>query len=106
LKYYKASEDLINYAKDIILDVLPLKDMNKLCTTLGIIVNISFVEENGHGHTPKKCGGNNTKDKMDNYNLISMFEHFMPNIIIDNARYEGLKAYDSNNNEIEFKVDK
>jgi hypothetical protein len=54
LKYYKASEDIINYAKDIILDVLLLKDMNKLCTVFGIVVNISFVDEYGHCHIPKK----------------------------------------------------
>jgi hypothetical protein len=56
LKYFKASQDIINYAKDIILDVLPLKDMNKLCTSLDIIVNFSFVDENGHFHTPKNIG--------------------------------------------------
>jgi hypothetical protein len=44
LKYFKTSEDIINYAKDIILDVLPRRDMNKLCTALNMIVNISFVD--------------------------------------------------------------
>jgi hypothetical protein len=29
LKYYKGNEDIINYAKDLILDVLSLKDINK-----------------------------------------------------------------------------
>jgi hypothetical protein len=89
LKYFKANEDIINYAKDIILDVLPLKDMNKLCTALGIIVNISFVDEDGHCHTPKKYESIKNKDNSINsnnqFNLILMFEHYMPNIIIDKS---------------------
>jgi hypothetical protein len=55
-------------------------------------VNISFVDEEGHCHTPKKYmvedkvrASNNTKVKMDNYNLILMFDHYMPNIIIDKS---------------------
>jgi hypothetical protein len=109
LKYFKASEDIINYAKDIILDVLPLKDMNKICTALGIEVNISFVDEDGHCHTPKKyCNKVRainepsefqlTEFNKDNsinesaqfertpeYNFILMFEHYIPNIIIDKS---------------------
>jgi hypothetical protein len=95
LKYYKAYEDIINYAKDIILELLPLKDMHKLCTGLGIIVNISFVDEDGNCHTPKKYGSIKNKNNSINksvqiertpeYNLILMFEHYMPNIIIDKS---------------------
>jgi hypothetical protein len=113
LKYFKASEDIINYAKDIILDILALKDMNKLCIALGIIVNISFVDENGHCHTPKKYGSKGLKgsvefqmtefnkdnsinepaqieltefnNKNKQFTLILMFVHYMPNIIIDKS---------------------
>jgi hypothetical protein len=96
LKYFKANEDIINYAKDIIYDVLPLKDMNKFCTALGIIVNISFVDENGHCHTSKKYGSIKNKvrainesavefQRLTEFNLILMFEHYMPNIIIDKS---------------------
>jgi hypothetical protein len=93
LKYFKASEDIINYAKDIILDILPLKDMNKLCIALGIVVNISFVDEDGHCHTPKKYGLKNKNNSINEsaqnqptqFNLILMFEHYMPNIIIDKS---------------------
>jgi hypothetical protein len=62
LKYFKISDDIIYYSKDIILDILSLKDLNKICTILGIIVNVSFVNENRHCHTPKKYGLINISD--------------------------------------------
>jgi hypothetical protein len=58
--------------------------MKKLCTALGIIVNISFVDEDGHCHTPKKYGIKNKDNSINEsvqfeptpeYNLILMLEH-------------------------------
>jgi hypothetical protein len=41
------------------------------------------------------------------YNFFDVLPLDIESIKInDNTRYEGLKAYDSNDNEIEFKVDK
>jgi hypothetical protein len=40
LKYYKIKDEIIEYAKDIILDVFPIKNLNKLCKALNIVVNL------------------------------------------------------------------
>jgi hypothetical protein len=83
LKYYKIKEDIIEYAKDIILNILPVKDLNKLYKPLSIIVNLSFVDDKGISHSPKKYGSENTA--AGNLDLILMFNHYMPNITLDKS---------------------
>jgi hypothetical protein len=78
MKYYRLGEDKIEFAKDIINDVLPLKDLNRICRELNISCELAFVDETGNQHTAKKYGNGNV-----NIKLILMYEHFMPNVIVD-----------------------
>jgi hypothetical protein len=41
LKYYKINNEIIEYVKDIIFDILRIKNLNKLCKALNIIINLS-----------------------------------------------------------------
>jgi hypothetical protein len=59
-----------------------VKNLNKLCKALNIIVNISYVDDKGISHTPKKYGVvKQTVEEQENIDLIFMFNHYMPNII-------------------------
>jgi hypothetical protein len=53
LKYYKIKEDIIEYAKYIILDILLVKDLIWLYKALGRVINLSYGDEKGVCHTPK-----------------------------------------------------
>jgi hypothetical protein len=77
MKYYWLEEDSIEFAKDIIKDVLPLKYLDKICPELNITFEVAFVVETGNQHTAKKYGNGNA-----NIKLILMYDHFMPNVII------------------------
>jgi hypothetical protein len=77
-KYYRLDEDTIEFEKDFIKDVLPLKYLDKICHELNILCEVFFVDDTGNQHTAKKYGmGNNT------LKLILMYEHFMPYVIVD-----------------------
>jgi hypothetical protein len=78
MNYYRLDEDIIEFAKDIIKDVLPLKYLDKICRELNITCDVSFVDNTGNQHTAKKYGIGNS-----NIKLILMYDHFMPNVIID-----------------------
>jgi hypothetical protein len=70
--------DIIDFAKDILKDELPLKYLDKICQELNISCEVAFVDDTGNQHTAKKYGiGNNT------IKLILMYDHFMPNVIVD-----------------------
>jgi predicted transcriptional regulator len=58
LKYYKIKEDIIEYAKNIIIDILPFNDLNKLCKVLNIVINLSYVDHKGICDSLKKYGLN------------------------------------------------
>jgi hypothetical protein len=78
MKYYRLDEDKIEFAKDIIKDVLPLKYLDRICHEVNISCEVAFVDDTGNQHTAKKYGNGNVNRK-----LILMFEHFMPNVIIN-----------------------
>jgi hypothetical protein len=78
MKYYKIDEDTIEFARDIIKDIFPLKYFDKICRELTISCEVSFVDDSGNQHRAKKYGNSNT-----HMNLILMYDHFMPNVIID-----------------------
>jgi hypothetical protein len=79
MKYYRLDNDIIEFAKDIIKDVLPHKYLDKICRELNISCDVSFVDDKRNQHTAKKYGNiNNT-----NMKFILMYDHFMPNVIID-----------------------
>jgi hypothetical protein len=78
MKYYKIDDDTKEFARAIIRDVLPLKYVDKICRELNKSCEVSFVDETGNKHTAKKYGNANTHMK-----LILMYDHFMPNVIID-----------------------
>jgi hypothetical protein len=82
LKYYRVDKDKIEFAKDIIKDVLPLKYFDRICRELNITCEVAFVDETGNQHTAKKYGKSNNAT----IKLILMFEHFMPNALIDKER--------------------
>jgi hypothetical protein len=89
LKYYKIKDEIIEYVKDIILDILPVKNLNKLCKALNIIINLSYVDDKGISHTPKKYGRVKNKN-ISNIDknilaIILMFNHYMPNIILNKS---------------------
>jgi hypothetical protein len=50
LKYYCLYLDTIEFARDIIRDILPLKHLNKICNTLGITCSVPYVDETGKQH--------------------------------------------------------
>jgi hypothetical protein len=78
MKFYKIDEDTIEFAKDIIKNILPLNYLDKICHELNILGEVAFVDDTGNQHTDKKYGmGNNT------IKLILMFDHFMSNVIVD-----------------------
>jgi hypothetical protein len=78
MKYYRLDEDKIEFAKDIIKDVLPVKYLDKICHELNITCEIAFVDETGNQYTAKKYGNGNV-----NIKLILLYNHFMRNVIID-----------------------
>jgi hypothetical protein len=62
MKFYKIDEDTIEFAKEIIKDVLTLKYLDKICRELNISCEIAFVGETDNQHIAKKYGlGNNTQ---------------------------------------------
>jgi hypothetical protein len=80
MKFYKIDENTIEFARDIIKDVLSLKCLDKICRELNISCEVAFVDESDNQHIAKKYGmGNNTATMK----FILMVEHFMPNVIID-----------------------
>jgi hypothetical protein len=78
MKFYKLDNDVIEFAKDLIKDVLPLKYLDKICKELNIPCDVSFVDNPGNQHTSKRYGIGNT-----NMKIILMYEHFIPNVIVD-----------------------
>jgi hypothetical protein len=46
--YYKIDEDIIEFAKDIIKDILPLKYLDRICHELNISCEVAFVYETGN----------------------------------------------------------
>jgi hypothetical protein len=78
MKFYKINEDTIEFAKDNIKDVLPLKYLDKICHELNISREVAFVDTTVNQHTAKKLGiGNNT------IKVLLMYQHFIPNDIFD-----------------------
>jgi hypothetical protein len=84
LRYFKIDSDTIEFARDIIRDVLPLKHLNKICKVLKITCYLSYVDETGKQHSPQQYG---LKYRCGNpyIDLIVMFEHYMPNITFDKS---------------------
>jgi hypothetical protein len=56
MKYYGLDDDSIEFAKDIIKDVFPLKYLDKICRELNISCEVVFVDETGNQHTDKRFG--------------------------------------------------
>jgi hypothetical protein len=44
LKYFNINPDIIEFAKDIIRDIVPLKYLNKICNALGMTSNVRYVD--------------------------------------------------------------
>jgi hypothetical protein len=84
LKCFNINPDIIEFAKDIIRDVLPLQHLNKICSTFGIIWNVSYGDNEGKQHSPEQYG---LKPPCRNFSmdLILIFEHHMPNISVDKS---------------------
>jgi hypothetical protein len=82
INYYKIDEDTKEFEKDIIKDVLPLKYIDRICRELNISCEVAFVDETGNQYTAKKYGSGNV-----NIKLILMYDHFMPNVIIEKKNY-------------------
>jgi hypothetical protein len=78
LKYYKIDLDTIEFAKDTIMDILPLKHLNQIFTALKRVCSVRYVNETVKQHSSKQSGVE--KPKID---LILMFEHYMVNLIVD-----------------------
>jgi hypothetical protein len=57
---------------------MPIKYLDKICHELNISCEVAFVDETGNQHTAKKYGNRSV-----NIKLILMYDHFMPNVIID-----------------------
>jgi hypothetical protein len=64
-KYYRLNNEIIEFARDIIKDVLSLKYLDKICRELNISCEVSFVDDTGNQHTAEKYGiGNNVTIKL------------------------------------------
>jgi hypothetical protein len=63
MKYYRLDEDTIEFAKDIIKDVLPLKYLDKICRELNISCEVAFVDDTVNQHMAKKYGNRNVNIK-------------------------------------------
>jgi hypothetical protein len=48
MKYYKIEEETIEFARDIIKDILSLKYLDKICRELNISCEIAFVDDTGN----------------------------------------------------------
>jgi hypothetical protein len=81
MRYYNIDLDKIDFASDIIKDVLPLKCFDKVCKAIGISCEVSFVDNDGNQHTPKKYGVIEPIMK-----LILIYDHFMPNITLSKSQ--------------------
>jgi hypothetical protein len=53
MNYYRLNNDIIEFARDIIKDVLPLKYRDKICRALNISCEVAFVDDTGNQHTAK-----------------------------------------------------
>jgi hypothetical protein len=80
MKFYRIDEYIIEFAKDIIKNVLPLEYWEKICLELNISCEVAFVDDIGNQHTSKRYGIGNT-----NMKLLLMYEHFMPNAVVDKS---------------------
>jgi hypothetical protein len=78
MKYYGINEDTIEFAKDIIKDVLSLKYLDKICHKLNISCEVTFVDDTGNQHMANRYDIGTV-----NMKLILIYEHFMSNVIVD-----------------------
>jgi hypothetical protein len=54
MRFYKIDENTIEFARDIIKDVLPLKYLDKIGHELNISCEVAFVDDTGNHHTAKR----------------------------------------------------
>jgi hypothetical protein len=80
MKYNKRDEDSIELARNIIKDVLPLTYLDKIYRKVKISCEVAFVDDTGNQHMAKRYANN-----ANTINLILMYWHFMPNVIIDKS---------------------
>jgi hypothetical protein len=76
MKFYQINESTIEFARNIIKNVLSLKYLDQICREVNISCEVSFVDDTGNQHTAKRYGIGNV-----NMELILMYEHFMFNVI-------------------------
>jgi hypothetical protein len=67
---------------------LPLKYLAKIYQQFNISCEIAFVDDTGNQHTAKRYGISNTVNTI---KLILIFDHFMPNVIVDKSLVTHLK---------------
>jgi hypothetical protein len=84
LKYFNIDPDAINFARDIIRDLFPLKHLNKVCSALEIVYNTSYVDETGKQHSPKQYEVTRKIVQPKIYRIL-MFEHYMPSGTVDKS---------------------
>jgi hypothetical protein len=54
LKYYSVEERIIEFASDIIKDLLSLIFLKKIYNALGIISSVSYIDKTDKNHSPKQ----------------------------------------------------
>jgi hypothetical protein len=59
MKYYRLDEDIIEFANDIIKDILSLKYLDKIWPELNLSCEVVFVDDTGNQHTSKRYGISN-----------------------------------------------
>jgi hypothetical protein len=87
LKYFNIDSDTIEFARDVIRNVVPLKHLNKMYSSLGIICSISYVDETDKQHSSEAIWRSSKswtpQKRVFSINLILIFEHYMSNITLD-----------------------
>jgi hypothetical protein len=63
MNYYRFAEDTIEFARNFIKDILPLKYLDKICHELIISCEVAFKDDTGNTHTVKKDGNGNVNKK-------------------------------------------
>jgi hypothetical protein len=56
MKYYRLDNDIIEFARDIIKDVLPLKYLDRIGRELNISCEVAFVDDTGNQRTANRYG--------------------------------------------------
>jgi hypothetical protein len=84
-KFYCLDHNIIEFAKNIIREILVLKHLNEVCSAFKITCTVLHVDEKDKQQSPQEYGIGKSRYENFPINLIFMFEYYMPNITVNKS---------------------